>query len=218
VAFYTGFPSRAALMACFKFLGPADNELMYWNSKIDDAPCKVKRKGCPWKLAPIDEFFIVLVRLRLGLLEQLLAALVGVSCATISRIFTSWINFLYFKLNKFPCGPRKMLQTCLTASEICIPQHGSSLMQLKSILKAIITRPAADDVFKLQKLQHIKALVGISPSGAITFVSSLHSGSISDKELTRQSGILALLDRGDSVRGFDIETDLIPLGVKLNIP
>jgi len=38
-----------------------------------------------------------------------------------------------------------------------------------------------------------KALVGISPSGAITFVSSLYSGSISDKELTRQSGILALL-------------------------
>ena len=62
--------------------------------------------------------------------------------------------------------------------------------------------------------------MGISPSGAITFVSSLYSGSISDKELARQSGILALLDRGDSVmadRRFDIETDLIPLGVKLNI-
>ena len=66
-----------------------------------------------------------------------------------------------------------------------------------------------------------KGLVGISPSGAITFVSSLFSGSISDKELTRQSGILALLEQGDSVmadRGFDIGADLIPLGVKLNIP
>ena len=66
-----------------------------------------------------------------------------------------------------------------------------------------------------------KGLIGISPSGAITFVSSLFSGSISDKELTRQSGILALPEKGDSImadRGFDIEADLIPLGFKLNIP
>ena len=63
--------------------------------------------------------------------------------------------------------------------------------------------------------------MGISPSGAIKFVSSLFLGSILDKELTRQSGILAILEKGDSImadRGFDIEADLIPLGVKLNIP
>ena len=64
-----------------------------------------------------------------------------------------------------------------------------------------------------------KALIGISPSGAL--VSKLFSGSISNKELTRRSGILELLEPGDSVmadKGFDIEEDLIPLGVKLNIP
>lgn len=66
-----------------------------------------------------------------------------------------------------------------------------------------------------------KALIGISPSGAIIFVSQLFSGSISDKQLTRQSGVLDLLESGDSVmadRGFDIQDDLTPLGVKLNIP
>ena len=44
-----------------------------------------------------------------------------------------------------------------------------------------------------------KALVGISPSGAITFVSKLFPGSISDRELTRRSGLLDLLQPGDSV-------------------
>ena len=66
-----------------------------------------------------------------------------------------------------------------------------------------------------------KALIGISPSGAITFISKLFPGSISDKELTCQSGILDLLQPGDSVmvdKGFDMEEFLIPLGVKLNIP
>ena len=66
-----------------------------------------------------------------------------------------------------------------------------------------------------------KALVDISPDSVITFVSSLYPGSISDKELTRQSGILDLLDRSDSVmagRGFDIKDDLIMRGVHLNMP
>ena len=66
-----------------------------------------------------------------------------------------------------------------------------------------------------------KALVGISPSGVITFVSDLYPRCISDKELTRRSGILGLLQRGDCVmadRGFDIQDDLTPLAVKLNMP
>jgi hypothetical protein len=66
-----------------------------------------------------------------------------------------------------------------------------------------------------------KGLIGISPSGAIIFISSLYPGSISDKELTRRCGLLELLEKGDSVmadRGFDIQDDLALLGVKLNIP
>lgn len=66
-----------------------------------------------------------------------------------------------------------------------------------------------------------KALVGISPDGAVTFVSSLYPGCIFDKELTRKSGILTLLEPGDSVMadiGFDIEEDLILKGVGLDIP
>ena len=63
-------------------------------------------------------------------------------------------------------------------------------------------------------------LIGISPSGIITFVSKLYAGSISDKELTRCSGIMDLLQPGDSVmanRGFDIQDDLALRGVRLNI-
>ena len=53
------------------------------------------------------------------------------------------------------------------------------------------------------------------------FISSLHPGSICDKELTRRCGLLEFLEKGDSVmadRGFDNQDDLALLGVKLNIP
>ena len=61
-----------------------------------------------------------------------------------------------------------------------------------------------------------KVLIGISPGGVVIFVSSLYPGSISDKELTKKSGLLHLLESGDSVmadRGFDIQDELTPLGV-----
>ena len=66
-----------------------------------------------------------------------------------------------------------------------------------------------------------KVLIGISPGGAITFISKLYPDSISDQMLTRKSGLLDLLEKGDSMmadRCFNIQDDLTPLGVKVNIP
>ena len=57
-----------------------------------------------------------------------------------------------------------------------------------------------------------------APNGSVTFVSSLFQGSVSDKEITRQSGILNLLEEGAEVmadKGFLIE-DLLKKG-KCNI-
>ena len=54
-------------------------------------------------------------------------------------------------------------------------------------------------------------------SGAITFISELYAGSISDREIVERSGILDLpFNEADDVmadKGFTIE-DLLPLGVK----
>ena len=68
-----------------------------------------------------------------------------------------------------------------------------------------------------------KALVGIGPSSAITFVSQLYPGSLWDKEIVSRCGILhlGLWEKGDSIvadRGFTIQDSLDPFGVNVNIP
>jgi len=66
----------------------------------------------------------------------------------------------------------------------------------------------------------IELLVGISPSGAFTFVSELWTGSTSDRKITQESGLVDLLEKGDHVmadREFNIRDLLTKKTVHLNI-
>ena len=54
----------------------------------------------------------------------------------------------------------------------------------------------------------LKWLIGIAPHGATTFISSLYAGSISDKQITRESGIISLLRPGMAImvdQGFLVD-------------
>jgi hypothetical protein len=65
-----------------------------------------------------------------------------------------------------------------------------------------------------------KDLIGISPNGYPSFVSSLYAGRTSNKKITHDCGILKLLEPGDELmadRGFDIEANM-PNRMSLNIP
>ena len=221
VAFYTGFPSYDHLKICFDFLGPAASQLIYRDSRrvLDHS-----NKGRPRSLPPMEELFLTLVRLQLGLLEQDIAYRFGISQSTVSRIFTSWINFMHIQFQQIPLWPPRdfvyghmpalfkekypTTRVIIDATEVFIQQPSLPELQQRT--------------FSSYKNHNtFKALIGISPSGAVTFVSKLYPGNISDKELTRQSGLLDLLEYGDSImadRGFDIMEDLAPRGVQLNIP
>ena len=63
-------------------------------------------------------------------------------------------------------------------------------------------------------------LVGVTPNGQVTFLSDLWGGRVSDKHITRESGVLDLLEPGDNVmvdHGFDI-SGIVPAGVTVNMP
>jgi len=61
----------------------------------------------------------------------------------------------------------------------------------------------------------VKVLVGITPSGAISFLSPAYEGSISDKKLVEVCGLLEKLETGDEImadKGFVIQDLLTPIG------
>ena len=58
-------------------------------------------------MSPEQELFLVLVRLRLGLLLQDLAHHYHISTSQVSRIFKTWIVFLHQRLRALPIWPSR---------------------------------------------------------------------------------------------------------------
>ena len=114
VLFYTGFPNYTALKVCYNYLGPAVDNLTYWGSKTDS---QSKCHGRNRLLLPVEEFYMVLVKLRLGLFEKDLADRFNVSISTVSRICRTWITFLYMRFKELPLWPsRDLVQTYMPRS------------------------------------------------------------------------------------------------------
>ncbi|XP_068713587.1 uncharacterized protein [Montipora foliosa] len=219
IKFYTGFPTYQHIQDFYEFVRSAAETMTYCYASGE----RESRPGAR-TMQLIDELFMFLVRLKLGLFEKDLAHRFQICMSSISRKITTWCNFLYFFLgsqmiwpsrddvNKFmPESFKAMYPTTrviLDCTEIFVQTPTSLLLQSQfySSYKSSTT---------------LKGLIGITPYGAISFVSCLYTGGISDKEITRCSGILDLLEQGDSVmadKGFDIDDLLRAKGVALNIP
>jgi len=182
------------------------------------------KKGRARSLRPVEELFIVMCRLRQGFQEDHLAHLFNVSTPTVSRIVITWINFMYFKFGHINIWPsREVIDR--TMPEAFKNKYGSTRVII-DCTEVRCQMPSSlqlnGELFSSYKHHTtLKGLVGISPGGAITFVSQLYTGSISDREIVRRRGLLDLpFQDKDSVmadKGFTI-SDLLPLGVSLNLP
>ena len=206
----------------YDFLGPSVNSLNNWGSEIvgDSKSSQGRNRSLP----PMEGFFLVLVRIRLGLFEKDLAYRFNVSVSTVCRICITWINFIYVRLKSLPLWPkREVVQSCMPAVFKDLYPTTRVIIDATEIFVETPSLPELQQMTFSSYKNHntYKVLIGISPGGAVTFVSNLYPGSISDKQLTRKSVLLQLLKKNDSVmadRGFDIQDDLTPLGVKMNIP
>ncbi|XP_058632508.1 uncharacterized protein LOC131541040 [Onychostoma macrolepis] len=168
-------------------------------------------------LQPIDEFFLFMVHLSVGLTQRDLAHRFDIHQSTVSRIITTWANFLYTVLGSVRIWmseeavkahmPKEFqdypdTQVVIDCTELRCQTPSSLLLQ--------------SEVFSSYKSHcTFKGLIGMAPHGAVTFVSSLYAGSISDKELLKQSGIVSLLKPDMAImvdKGFLVD-DCVPCKV-----
>ena len=162
-------------------------------------------------MEPIDQLWLFLTRMRLGLFERDLAHRLGVSVSlTVSDVFVTWANYLYIMLGSLPVWPLKEnvkehlpdsfkgryenVRGMLDCTELkCeLPRDYQKHSEMYSDYKS-------HDTFK--------GLVCISPSGWITFISQLYPGRISDKEIVERINFFQLIVMEDQYladKGFEI--------------
>ena len=226
--FYTGIQTIAIFNVIFSLLKPYLPKLVYWRGSKVTLSKKTRNtpiRSQTHKLCGKDKLLLVLMRLRLGLLNQDLADRFQISEASCSNIFSTWIRFL-----------SKILGDALI---VWLPKE-SIVSNLPALFKAghkktrciidcsevYIERPKSLSVqaatwSDYKKHNTFKFLIGIAPSGFITFLSDSYGGRTSDQYICQNSGFYRLLEYGDEImadRGFQIKEDLLHHYCTLSIP
>ena len=165
---------------------------------------------------------MVMMKLRLGLLQEHLSDIFKVSSSTVSRIFNTWINFMYDHckgLVPYPSAeqirfniPRAFhdypdCQIIIDCTEFFTEKPSNLSAQWKT----------------WSEYKHhntFKVLIGVTPSGMVSFISRLWGGRASDRHIIQHDGFVTILHPNMSVmadKGFTID-DLLPHDIDLNIP
>ncbi|XP_031549228.1 uncharacterized protein LOC116286789 [Actinia tenebrosa] len=180
-----------------------------------------------WKVDSLsfeDQIFLTLMKLRQNYTNLHLAQLFSCSHSTISNIIITFVHVLHELLFKD-------IMTTIPSrdkNKLSAPSSFSQFISCRIVIHCTDIECAAPGLMSQQSLTYssyrgmnsFKVLVGVAPNGVITFVSNCYPGSISDKEIVKQSGLINHMQTGDLIltdKGFLIQ-DLVPKGIYVNIP
>lgn len=91
--FYTGFDNYDHFHLVYSLLGPAVNKLNYY-------PSFTRPQQSDHLLNSENEFFLTTIKLRRNMTNKELAFRFEISESSVSRIFITWINFLFCQFKK----------------------------------------------------------------------------------------------------------------------
>ena len=153
-----------------------------------------------------------------------LAQLFSCSVATIANIVLTFVYVLHsllFKdiMTKIPSREK---------NKMCSPSSFTHYSSCRIIIDCTDIEIATPKLMSQQSANYstyrgmnsFKVFIGVAPNAVITYVSDLYLGSVSDKCIVQESGLLKHLVAGDLIladKGFLIQ-DMVPRGVSVNIP
>lgn len=124
-------------------------------------------------------------RSRCGLMECDLAYRFGISQPTVSRILITWINYMYIKFKEVNTRAQILHFMPPSFREFYPTTH--CIIDATEIFIQSLSDPIAQQLTFSSYKNHntFKALIGITPSRTISFISKFYGGSISDRVDTK---------------------------------
>lgn len=210
ISYYTGFSDYDQFMTFFYCLGPCVDELDYKCSVLESK----------------DQLFLTLMKLRQAKEDFELSLFFQVSTSTVSRIVITWINFMYFQLKELNFWPSEDI-----VQDFMPVNFAEKFPSTRVILDATeipIQKPSDVNSQSVtwSNYKHrntIKAMIGVTPSGAVSYVSDAYGGSASDRMIIERSELLnkGMFEKGDSImadRGIMVQDLFANNDVQVNTP
>ncbi|KAK3890145.1 hypothetical protein Pcinc_005878 [Petrolisthes cinctipes] len=172
-----------------------------------------------------DVVFIVLMTIRTGMANYLIANSFGVSKSCISRILTRFVPVISGCLKELICWSSS--DTIRARLPHSFKAYHHKVESIIDCFEIQIEKPSSAMTQSMtwsdyKKCNSVKYLVSVTPDGLINFISNGKPGRCSDMELLRGSGYLDNLRPGTTVladRGFkEVEADLTARGCHLARP
>lgn len=194
---YTRFLSYKHLMAFWRLIEPETHKMVRVTRTLPSEVNGTSNASCQsWQ--PIDEFFLFMVYLSVGLTLSDLGHRFNIPQYMVIKMIRAWASFLYSILGSVNIW---MSEEAVKAH---LPKEFQDYPDTQVIIDCAELRCEAPSGLPVQSEEcssyktycTFKGLIGMAPHGAVTYVSSLYAGSISDKELLKRSGLFSLLKPG----------------------
>lgn len=167
---------------------------------------------------------MTLVKLKTGDFNSEVARKFQISEGHMSRIFSTWINFLHVQL-KYLFEMKLSWENVETIPE-CFQRYPNLISVIDctelQIERATSLQARKETYSNYKSRDTVKFMVGLSPNLTVNFVSKAYGGRASDKHITLSSDLfMNALPPNSFVmadKGFNVSKELSDKGVRLIIP
>lgn len=211
IHFYTGLENYVKFCFVLNTLGPAAFCLNYVYHTVVNVHV-------------LDQFFIVLMKLRRHTTNFELSRMFGVSESTISNIVLTWILFMSKQWKELNLWPERDLVHYYAPAGFKkqFPNTRVIVDGTECPVKKPKSAIAQQSTFSSYKNRNtVKTLIGATPGGLVSYVSNAYGGSTSDRQIVERSALVDMCDPKDSVmadKGFNVQDLFASRDVSINIP
>ena len=234
VKFHTGIVGLKTFNILWAWLEPAAKSIVLFPStkgvtdqtveriRLDHGYPARQMSGASRKICLQDEFFMVLLRLRLGLYEEDLAYRFGVSIAYVSKVMGAWLPFLFKHFSKIISWP----QTTAGPKWDVLAYFPNTVAAIDCTEiftekpRKLSTQKATFSSYKNHTTVNYLAAIDLY-TGSFVYMSSGFPGCTSDRKTVEKSGLLELVKPGQRIladRGFKVADLLAERQAFLSIP